>query len=123
MTAAAPALGRSRWEAVAWIYMRASGIALLVLVLGHMFLMHVLVGVDRIDFGFVAAQWNGLGWRAYDFSMLILAMLHGTNGVRSLAYDHIPRRARRAFLSAAYAACATVTALGSWIVLTFPNPV
>ncbi len=122
MTVDGLARKRSRWEAVAWIYMRVSGIALLVLVLGHMFLMHLLVGVDQIDFGFVAARWSGLGWRAYDFTMLILAMVHGFNGVRGLAHDHIPRRARRPFLAAAYTACAMVTVLGSWVVLTFPNP-
>lgn len=116
------ALRRSRWEAIAWIYMRVSGIALLFLVLGHMFLMHVIVGVNEIDFGFVAARWDGLGWRAYDFSMLILAMSHGFNGVRGLAHDHIPRRARLPFLAAAYTACAAVTLLGSWVVLTFPGP-
>ncbi len=103
--------------------MRLSGVALLFLVLGHMLLMHLLVGVNRIDFGFVAARWSGLGWRAYDLTMLLLAMAHGALGVRGLAYDHAPARIRCAARSTAYAVCAAVTTLGSWVILTFPNPV
>ena len=51
-----------------------------------------------------------------------LAMAHGTVGVRGLAYDHTPRRMRRRTLALAYAFCLAVTALGSWVILTFPNP-
>lgn len=114
---------RARWEAFAWVYMRVSGMGLLVLMLGHVFLMHVLVGVDEINFGFVAARWSGLGWRTYDFVMLILAMSHGFNGVRGLSHDHIPRRVKGPFLAVAYTACVVVTVLGSWVIITFPTPV
>ncbi len=113
----------SRWEAAGWLYLRLSGVALLFLVLGHMLWMHVLVGVNQIDFGFVAARWTGLGWRIYDFTMLVLAMAHGTVGVRGLAYEHIPFRMRPRALALAYAFCVGVTALGAWVILTFPNPV
>jgi len=112
----------SRWEAAIWLYMRLSGVALLFLVLGHMLLMHVLVGVNSIDFGFVAARWNGLGWRVYDFGMLLLAMSHGAFGIRSLAFEHIPTVMRKAALAASYGGCLLVTVLGSWVVLTFPSP-
>ena len=113
----------TRSEVGLWLFMRLSGLALLVLVLGHMFLMHVLVGLNQISFAFVQARWSGAGWRAYDLVMLLLAMAHGANGVRGLAYDHLSSRPRRAALAAGYGACLVVTVLGAWVILTFPTPV
>lgn len=103
--------------------MRLSGIVLLFLVLGHMLWMHVLVGVNGIDFGFVAARWTGLGWRLYDFAMLWLAVSHGVIGIRGLAFEHVPTGVRTAALSVSYAACLLVVVLGSWVILTFASPV
>lgn len=111
-----------RLEAAAWLYMRLSGVALLVLVLGHVLLMHVLVGVDNIDFAFVQARWTGWAWRTYDLAMLLLAMAHAANGIRGLAREHIPNAIRHTLTGTAYALCLAVTALGAWVILTFPNP-
>ncbi len=113
----------ARPEAAAWLFIRLSGILLLFLVLGHMLFIHVLVGVNHINFGFVAARWSGLGWRAYDLALLLLAMSHGALGIRGLAYDHVPAHLRTGVLPAAYAFCLVVTALGAWVIATFPNPV
>jgi succinate dehydrogenase / fumarate reductase membrane anchor subunit len=110
-------------EVAGWLSVRLSGVALLFLVLGHMFLMHILVGVNRVDFAFVSARWTGLGWRAYDLAMLLLAMPHAALGLRSLAFDHLRRSLRPALLGIGYTVCLVVTALGSWVILTFPQPV
>ncbi len=112
---------RTRWEAWVWLYLRLSGIVLLVLVLGHMFLMHLLVGVNGIDFHFVAVRWSGLGWRAYDLSMLLLAMTHGALGLRGLAYEHVPARQRRGVVVGSYGWCTLITVLGAWVIVTFPR--
>jgi succinate dehydrogenase / fumarate reductase membrane anchor subunit len=112
-----------RQEAAAWLYVRLSGVALLVLVLGHTFLMHLLIGVNQVDFALVSARWTGLGWRAYDLGMLLLAMPHAALGLRSLAFDHVPEAPRRIFLGAGYAVCLLVTVLGTWVIVTFPQPV
>jgi len=117
------ALRGSRSETLLWLYMRLSGLALLFLVLGHMFLMHVLVGLNQISFAFVEARWAGAGWRAYDLVMLLLAMSHAANGVRGLAYDHLASRRSSIGLLIGYAGCLFVTVLGSWVILTFPSPV
>jgi succinate dehydrogenase / fumarate reductase membrane anchor subunit len=110
-------------EAAGWLYVRLSGVLLLFLVLGHMFLMHILVGVNRVDFAFVSARWTGLGWRAYDLAMLLLAMPHAALGLRSLAFDHLGTSLRPPLLGAGYAVCLIVTVLGTWVILTFPQPV
>ena len=53
-----PAGGFELWS---WLFMRISGIVLLVLAVGHVLIMHVLDdGVDRVDFGFVAARWGSV---------------------------------------------------------------
>jgi succinate dehydrogenase / fumarate reductase membrane anchor subunit len=111
-----------RREAYAWAYIRLSGVLLLLLVFGHVFLMHILVGIDRINFAFVAARYSGLGWRAYDLAMLLLAMPHAALGVRGLAFDHVPRRVRVPFLATSLAVCGVVTVLGTWVIVTFPGP-
>lgn len=111
-----------RREAYAWAYIRLSGVVLLFLVLGHMFLMHILVGLDHIDFAFVSARWSGLGWRVYDLAMLMLAMPHAALGVRGLAFDHVPRTARGPLLIGGLAVCGVVTILGTWVIITFSGP-
>jgi succinate dehydrogenase / fumarate reductase, membrane anchor subunit len=113
---------KARWEAAAWLYMRLSGIVLLFLVLGHMLWIHVLIGVNSIDFGLVAARWNGAGWRLYDLAMLVLAMTHGALGIRGLAFEHVPGGIRKTALALSYAGCLFVTGGGTWVILTFPSP-
>jgi succinate dehydrogenase / fumarate reductase membrane anchor subunit len=66
------------------------------LALGHLIIMHLLNNVDHIDYDFVAGRYAGWFWRGYDLLMLVLAMLHGLNGVRILIDDYVhspgPRR-------------------------------
>jgi succinate dehydrogenase / fumarate reductase membrane anchor subunit len=111
-----------RAEAAAWLYVRISGVVLLVLVLGHTFLMHLLIGVNQVDFALVSARWTGVGWRAYDLAMLLVAMPHAALGLRSFGFDHVPAGGRAAFLGGGYAICLAVTVLGAWVIATFPQP-
>ena len=113
---------RTRLESWAWIYMRFSGVVLLFLVLGHLFVIRVLVGLNQVNLGFVTMRWSGMGWRLYDLVMLILAMGHGANGLRGLAYDHFPIRFRRWILGAAYVVCATTMGLGTYVIVAFARP-
>jgi succinate dehydrogenase / fumarate reductase membrane anchor subunit len=102
--------------------MRLSGVLLLFLVLGHLFVIRVLDGLNQVDLGFVTLRWAGLGWRSYDLAMLVLAMVHGTNGLRGLAYEHVPRRVRSWLLPPAYAVCLAATALGTYVIAVFSRP-
>ena len=45
-------------------------------------------GITAIDFGFVAGKWADPVWMFWDLAMLWLAMLHGTNGVRTIINDY-----------------------------------
>ena len=61
------ASGRERFW---WYFMRLSGLALVILALGHMFIMHVLVELTggEIDFAFVQSRWGTPFWRIYDLA-------------------------------------------------------
>src|SRR5262249_30806666 len=103
--------------------MRASGILLLILAVGHVLIMHVLGdGVDRVNFGFVALRWQQPFWRTWDWLLLSLALLHGINGLRVICLDYIRRPGLRiAAHWFFYPAGFTAFALGSVVVFTF-NP-
>ena len=91
--------GRSRrgnFELYAWVFMRVSGVLLVLLVLTHFAIMHVVDGgISRVNFAFVSGRWSNPFWRVYDFAMLTLALLHGGNGVRVIIDDYARTGARR----------------------------
>jgi succinate dehydrogenase cytochrome b556 subunit len=110
----------SRFEGVLWGLMRGSGILILPLVFGHLAIMQVFEGVFAINqsatglaANFVAARWVYLGWRLYDAALLVLALLHGFNGLRYVINDYAARPAiRRGLNWAALAACAALIIVG-----------
>ncbi len=85
------------FELFAWFFMRVSGILLLVLALGHLTIMHLINSVDAIDYAFVASRYAAPFWRTYDLLLLILALLHGLNGVRTIIDDYVRPREWRLF--------------------------
>ena len=91
------ASGRERFW---WIFMRLSGLALVFLALGHMFIMHVLVVLtgDQIDFAFVQSRWGTPFWRIYDLLLLVLAFMHGVNGARIVISDYVAHRTARSLI-------------------------
>lgn len=80
----------SSFEVWSWFFMRLSGVVLLFLVLIHVFIVHVMeAGVDRVDFAFVSQRWDNVGWKTFDWMMLLLALLHGVNGLRIVIDDYV----------------------------------
>ena len=78
--------GMPNFEKYAWLFMRFSGIVLVFLALGHLFVMLMWQdGVYRIDFNYVAQRWHSPFWQTWDLLLLWLAQLHGGNG---LAHHH-----------------------------------
>lgn len=78
-----------------WFYLRVSGIAMLGLVLGHLYIMHVINTTDTIDFAFVAQRFTTPFWRIYDMLILVFALSHGLIGLRAILMDYIPHRGWR----------------------------
>ena len=80
--------------------MRLSGLALVFLALGHMFIMHVLVVItgQEINFAFVQSRWGTPFWRIYDLLLLVLAFMHGVNGARIVISDYVAHRTARSLI-------------------------
>jgi succinate dehydrogenase / fumarate reductase, membrane anchor subunit len=113
------ASGRERFW---WYFMRLSGLALVLLALGHMFIMHVLVALSgqEIDFAFVQSRWGTPFWRIYDFALLLLAFIHGANGTRVVIGDYVAnRRARSLLVGILLVISAIWLVLGMAVILLF----
>lgn len=116
--------GRSNFELYSWLFMRVSGLVLIFLVLGHLFIMNILDGgVQRINFAFVAGRWSSPFWQVWDLLMLWLAQLHGGNGLRVIINDYAERDGTRMWLKAAlYASMVLILVTGTLVIFTFdPN--
>ena len=117
--------GRERpvggFELWAWLFMRISGLILLVLAVGHVLIMHVVdEGVGRVDFGFVSVRWQSPFWRTWDWAMLVLALLHGINGLRAIILDYVrPPGVRLAANMLFYVIGFLLFVLGTVTVFTF----
>lgn len=108
-------------ELYGWIFIRISGLLLIFLVLGHLTIMHLVDGgAYRINYEFVAQRLSSLFWRTYDFVLLVLAIAHGTWGMRNVLLDYIHRpSARLLTLSLLYTIVGIVLSLGALVLFTF----
>jgi succinate dehydrogenase / fumarate reductase membrane anchor subunit len=115
------ASGRERFW---WYFMRLSGLALVFLALGHMFIMHVLVELTggEIDFAFVQSRWGTPFWRIYDLLLLVLAFVHGANGARIVITDYIAHRTARGLLIGILIAISAIWLLLGIAVIAFFDP-
>ena len=121
-----PSSGRSgtNFEMYAWVFMRVSGLALVVLVLWHLMVMNILDGgVQRVNFAFVAGRWASPFWQTWDLLQLWLAMLHGTNGLRVIINDYAERDGTRFWLKMLlFTSSFLILVLGTLVIFTFdPN--
>jgi succinate dehydrogenase / fumarate reductase, membrane anchor subunit len=112
---------RTSFELYSWLFMRLSGIVLVVLVLGHLLVNLVLgKGIQAVDFAFVAGKWASPFWQTWDLLMLWLAELHGANGLRTIINDYAERDGTRFWLKALlYLSATVVLLLGTLVIFTF----
>ncbi|WTW97109.1 succinate dehydrogenase hydrophobic membrane anchor subunit [Streptomycetaceae bacterium NBC_01309] len=119
-----PRSTRTNFELYSWLFMRLSGILLVVLVIGHLIIQLVIDGgVSRIGFAFVAGRWANPFWQSWDLIMLWLAELHGVNGLRTIINDYAERDQTRFWLKVVlYASALIVLFTGTLVIFTFdPN--
>lgn len=119
---------RSRFnvEKWGWLFMRYSGVVLVVLVFGHLFVnLMVGDGINAIDFAFVSGKLANPFWQWWDVTMLWLALIHGSNGMRTIINDYVANVTVAKALKIALGLTATVLiVLGTLVVFTFdPCPV
>jgi len=109
------------WEKWGWIYMRVSGVALVALIFGHLFVNLFLGdGISQIDFAFVAGKLSDPFWQWYDFFLLTLSLIHGSNGMRTIINDYVSTAGVRRILQLALVSSTGVLiVLGTLVIFTF----
>lgn len=112
---------RSNFELYSWLFMRGSGVVLIALVFGHLFVNLVMgQGIKAVDFAFVAGKWTNPFWQTWDLLMLWLAELHGVNGVRTIINDYAEKDVTRIVLKTLLVvSAALVLFLGTLVIFTF----
>lgn len=113
--------GVPNFEKYAWLFMRFSGVVLLFLVFGHLFVMLMWQdGVYRVDFNYIAQRWHSPFWQVWDVLLLWLAQLHGANGMRTIIADYARKDSTRFWLNTLLALSMIFTlVLGTYVLLTF----
>jgi succinate dehydrogenase membrane anchor subunit len=108
-------------EKAGWLYMRISGVLLLILIFGHLFVNLMLgEGIHGIDFAFVAGKFASPFWQWWDVIMLWLALIHGANGMRTIVNDYVGHNGtRRVLIWALWLSAAFLILLGTLVVFTF----
>ena len=119
-----PPIGGSNFELYAWFFMRISGLFLVLLTTGHMFIMHVFNDTLNLDYEFVAARWDTPYWRTFDWLLLALSLLHGTNGLRIVLHDNIANEnIRKVSLATLYLVSIVFLVLGTYVLIAFVSEV
>ena len=113
--------GMPNFEKYAWLFMRLSGLVLVFLALGHLFIMLMWEdGVYRIDFNYVAERWSSPVLADLGPAVLWLAQLHGGNGMRTIIADYARKDSTRFWLNTVLALSILFTlVLGTYVLLTF----
>jgi succinate dehydrogenase cytochrome b556 subunit len=107
-------------ERLIWYFMRVSGVLLIVLVGGHLFVTHYLNVPSETTFSFVTARWANPLWRTFDWLLLMLALWHGVLGLRYSIQDYLRvPAARMAGLGVMWALGIVFFALGTVTIFSF----
>lgn len=91
----AKAVSSTNGELVWWVFMRISGMLLVLLVFGHLFFNNIQINVASVDFAYVADRLSKPWVKIYDTFLLAFGMLHGVNGLRYSVEDYVKKPGRR----------------------------
>jgi succinate dehydrogenase / fumarate reductase, membrane anchor subunit len=109
-------------ELYAWFFMRISAIVLFLMAVFHLFYMHIILGVDAIDFELIAQRWQSPGWRLFDLFLLVFGWIHGANGIRVILDDYIhPQGWKVLAKSILYVVAFVLIVLGAYVILSFKS--
>ncbi len=107
-------------EKAYWYFLRVSGVALVFLAGGHLFVTHYLNVPSETTFDFVSARWANPLWRTFDTLLLLAALWHGLIGMRFSIADYLRSRgARQVGYGALWIFGAVFTVLGLVTIITF----
>ncbi|MGO1544635.1 MAG: succinate dehydrogenase hydrophobic membrane anchor subunit [Gulosibacter sp.] len=114
--------GSQNWERIGWAFMRVSGVLLIFLVFVHLYSNLIAgSGVSQISYEFVVAEKFSVPfWLIWDGLMLVLALIHGTNGMRTIVNDYVYKPGpRKALVATLWIACIVEIILGLIVLIVF----
>jgi succinate dehydrogenase / fumarate reductase cytochrome b subunit len=107
-------------EKLAWYFLRVSGVLLVFLACGHLFITHYLNVPSETTFDFVSARWANPLWRSFDMMLLFAALWHGLVGLRFSIADFLRNRlARQVGYGAIWIFGFVFTILGTITIVSF----
>ena len=110
------------FERSAWLFMRLSGVAMLILAVGHMVIQHVLNSSTNLTLQFVAVQWSSWGWKAYDILLLWMAIPHGIRGLYNILSDYVHNPGLRRLIGGLLALFVLATVIWATIAMILFDP-
>jgi succinate dehydrogenase / fumarate reductase membrane anchor subunit len=97
-----------------WIFMRISGLVLIFLILGHIYMTFIQVSEAEATYIAVVNKLQQPAWKFYDWLILSLSLLHGVNGARYSIEDYVRSRPNRAWVKTIfYTVSAVIFTLGT----------
>jgi len=107
-------------DRLVWYFFRVSGVALVVLALGHLFITHYANVPSETTFDFVSKRWANPLWRSFDWLLLLFALWHGMLGLRISITDYIRRDGWRVLASSInWVVAIVITVIGTMTIITF----
>lgn len=110
-------------ELAIWYVMRLTGLALFVLAIAHYLILHfVFDPADQTTEFITNERWSSLFWRAFDWLLLQMVLLHSFMGLRTIVADHLRGGARTFLMSSLYLLAIVLFVIGTLVVMTLPLP-
>jgi succinate dehydrogenase / fumarate reductase membrane anchor subunit len=109
-------------ERYAWLFMRLSGVAMLVLAVGHMVIQHVLNSSTNLTLQFVAVQWSSWGWKVYDILLLWMAIPHGIRGLYNILSDYVHNTSLRRLIGGLLGLFVLITVIWATVAIALFDP-
>lgn len=78
-------------DRLVWLFLRVSGVALVVLAGAHLVITHYVNVPTETTFDFVAGRWANPLWRTFDWLLLMSSLWHGVLGLRYSIGDYLRR--------------------------------
>lgn len=78
-------------NAIEWYFQRVTGGLLLILLAAHFWVEHFMTAPllrGNLTFEVVASRVSHPAWQAIDIGFLIVALVHGLNGLRNIILDY-----------------------------------
>jgi succinate dehydrogenase / fumarate reductase membrane anchor subunit len=101
-----------------YVTVRATGILLTILALGHFWLTHIVNDVAQTDSSFISTRWSSVLWITWDGLLLVTTLVHSVAGLQVVIRDYRTKPQSRQRWIAALSGLALVSFLVGTVTIT-----